>query len=299
MDGWIMLSYALLAGSIMVSFLPVKKSYIWGILGASLLCALGAGVVDPVGCAELMALALNIQCYFKADAVLHHVLVKTMAKTVSFLGIVLTFEMLLHHKLPGFHNFCALSGVSTSPSAIPYTMWFNFDRTFAAMVLAQSIPSLKSLIPRPMSWSWFGGLLALCVVGLSSLGCITGYVALDFKWPECTTIWCVNNLLFVCFAEEIFFRAFLQTQFYNRFPMQWCRYGVPIVASAICFGIDHAVKSGPMYGIFTLIAGLFYGYIYQRWQKILYAILFHFLLNLIHFIFLTYPASIAILKWIQ
>ncbi|MFN5382224.1 MAG: lysostaphin resistance A-like protein [Alphaproteobacteria bacterium] len=65
--------------------------------------------------------------------------------------------------------------------------------------------------------------------------------------------------------------------------------GAPIalVASTTIFTLMH---SGPIsYLIVVFIAGLFYGYAYQLTKRIEASILLHFLVNLIHFLFFTYP----------
>jgi membrane protease YdiL (CAAX protease family) len=295
MHPFALISYVLLGFSILLSLLPIKKTYTSLVLGASLVSAIWGQVVGIWGVTELMVLAINLQCYVRSDDIFYTHWVRIIAKTFSFLAIFMTFEMLLHHQLPGFHNFCALSGVSTSSRAIPFAMWLNFDRTFAAMLLALSLP-LRNTSAGGLSWSKFFGLLAACVVVLTGAGLMTGYVQWDIQWPYFTGLWCVNNLLFVCFSEEVFYRGFLQTQFRKAMPISWHRYGAPIVAASLCFGIDHALKGGAVYGFLAVIAGLFYGYVYQRSGNVIYSMVFHFLVNLIHFIFMTYPASISVLQ---
>lgn len=49
-------------------------------------------------------------------------------------------------------------------------------------------------------------LIALLSV-LIPISLLTQYVRVDLKLPDQTWIWALNNLFFVCFAEEAFFRG--------------------------------------------------------------------------------------------
>jgi membrane protease YdiL (CAAX protease family) len=99
----------------------------------------------------------------------------------------------------------------------------------------------------------------MCVGVISVLSLALGYIQWDVKWPGITGIWGLNNLFFVCFPEEVFFRGFLQTQIKAQIPTKWHYYFSHIALSSVFFGIDHAVKGGIAYGFLTLIAGGFYG----------------------------------------
>lgn len=61
------------------------------------------------------------------------------------------------------------------------------------------------------------------------------------------------------------------------------------LVQAALFGVGH-YKGGIPYVIFASIAGLFYGYAYDKTKRIESAVVVHFGLNLTHFLFFSYPA---------
>lgn len=74
---------------------------------------------------------------------------------------------------------------------------------------------------------------------------------------------------------------------------QWPSF-IPILITAILFGLvllGH-VKGGITYIGFVMIAGLFYGYVYYRPQRLEAAILTHFGVNTCYFLLFTYPAAL-------
>jgi hypothetical protein len=64
----------------------------------------------------------------------------------------------------------------------------------------------------------------------------------------------------------------------------------------VIFGIDHAIKGGPVYGALAILVGLFYGIVYDQTGRIQYAWAAHYLFNLLHLILFTYPASTGVLS---
>ena len=117
---------------------------------------------------------------------------------------------------------------------------------------------------------------------------LAGYISWDPKWPHWGWIWVLNNLLIVSMTEEIFFRGYLQKGIERLFS-SW-RHGSYIALSiaSILFGLFHA-EDGSAMVIFAACAGLGYGLAW-RLGGLKPAILTHFALNLVHFLFLTYPA---------
>jgi hypothetical protein len=120
-----------------------------------------------------------------------------------------------------------------------------------------------------------------------SLG--AGYVRFDPKFPAETWLWLGVNLGFTCMAEEALFRGFIQAQLQRGWRNQpggrWLALGL----AAGLFGLAHAA-GGAAYVALASVAGVGYGWIYQRTQRIEASILTHFALNAVHFFFFTYPA---------
>jgi membrane protease YdiL (CAAX protease family) len=224
-------------------------------------------------------------------------------RTLAFLCMVAIFFGILHHKWPGFFNVCALSSYKVSERSVPYTMWFNFDRTLLAMILCMYVDHR----PKPPECSrklvTVLGILAgfvVTVTGVALCALVMGYIEWDIKWPSILGLWSLNNIFFICFAEEVWFRGFLQNQikqgFTRLFNPNTMLYRPYILAASVIFGIDHFIKGGPVYGALAVLAGLFYGVVYDATGRIQYAWVVHFLFNLFHMIVFTYPASTGILS---
>ena len=114
-------------------------------------------------------------------------------------------------------------------------------------------------------------------------------MSFDPKWPASLSLWAANNLLFVCTAEEAFFRGFLQRQlalFWKDRPLQ---QALPLVLASFVYGLSH-FAGGSLYVAFVTLAGLYYGWAYQRTGCIEASILLHFALNAAHFLLFTYPS---------
>ena len=127
------------------------------------------------------------------------------------------------------------------------------------------------------------------VLLLSYLSCFFDYVKYDLKINSFFVIWALNNLLFTCIAEEALFRGFTQNFISN--ALKSYRYGnyLALLLASILFGVNHFM-GGIKYIMLASLAGLIYGYVYQKTKHIESSIIAHFLLNTVHFIGFTYPA---------
>ena len=95
------------------------------------------------------------------------------------------------------------------------------------------------------------------------------------------------NLLFTCVAEEAFFRGLLQTKLTQIITAERLAILAPIV-TAIVFALAHFV-GGINYVFVSAVAGFGYSYIFYKTQRLEWAILCHWLVNISHFFFFTYP----------
>lgn len=216
---------------------------------------------------------------------------KLVARAVAVLMIVLTIAMSLH-KIPGFQNILAFDQVVLSPLSKPFTMYINFDKpmfaifyliVFAPLITLQStvkntvIALAKSLFP-----------LLICIV---PLGLFVGYLKLDLKIPSEIGLWSANNLLITCVGEEVFFRGFIQNRLSAK--LVYLKYGqiAALFLTSLLFGFAHFAGGLSYVGLAT-IAGGFYGLAYLRTKSLEAPVLCHFGLNLVHFLFFTYPSAI-------
>ena len=89
-------------------------------------------------------------------------------------------------------------------------------------------------------------------------------------------------------TEEFFFRGYLQGGL-KRACMSW-RYGpyVALIIISLPFGLSHTA-GGTVLAVFATCAGIGYGLVWHL-GGLEPALLTHFALYLVHFLFLTYPA---------
>jgi membrane protease YdiL (CAAX protease family) len=207
-----------------------------------------------------------------------------------FHGLFIILSLfLMAHLVPGFDNVKVYDKVRFSADSLPFSMYLNFDKPFVGIVIVSilgtggSVRKINDHI-RILLLN-FGVCIGVLLLGAFALN----YVAVDVKLPSGSWIWVFNNLLFVAFTEEAFFRRYIQGGLTQRFELV---KGGPLIAlliSALAFGLAHS-KGGASYVVLSTIAGLFYGFAYMKTNRLEPAVLTHFLLNLVHFLLFSYPA---------
>lgn len=288
---WIMsypiaaLSYGLLYLSVVLLWLPGNyKIPTWSFaLSISIILGLISHQLKIVAIIPIIFLALAVY-YSQVEKV--PAFVRLLAKIM----IVILSVGLATHQFPGFHNLKVLDHVYISNSGIPFTLYLNYDKTVVGiLILGFTVP----LIANKNEWlNLFKQLvvkvpIVILIVIIAAF--ILKFVKLDAKIPHSIFIWAVTNLLFVCMAEEAFFRAFLQKNLFQvmrkiKFGHYWA-----LLIAAILFGLSH-YAGGARCVILATLAGIGYGWVYLATKRIEGSILSHFGLNLTHFLFLTYPA---------
>ena len=208
---------------------------------------------------------------------------------MSVLAIILSV-LLAAHIIPGFNNWKILDNVSLSEISQPYSMYLNMDKTFVGLIiLGLGFPLVKNL----KEWVFvLRSALPIFLMGLIVLACISptfNYIRWDLKFPNLVFVWALNNLFFTCVSEEAFFIGFLQRNLSKR--LRGYKYGniLSLISVSFLFGFAHFAGVFK-YVVLAAVAGIVYGYAYQKTQRIEASILCHFGVNIIHFIFFTYPA---------
>lgn len=197
------------------------------------------------------------------------------------------------HALPGFHNPLLVNAVRTSPDAVPFTLYANFDKaSVGLLLLACFAPRVTSLSEvRDIAMPTAAAVAATAAVSIG-MAWATGYVHPEYKLsslPPFTAEFLFVNLLFTCVAEEAFFRGLIQERL-TRAVASRPRLGfLPFVSSAILFGLAH-VGGGMLYVALATLAGLGYAGVYAKTRRVEAAVLTHFAVNATHFLFFTYPA---------
>ncbi len=179
------------------------------------------------------------------------------------------------------------------PGGKPFHLQLNVGKTLAGyLLLIWLLPLWLNNQKRTLS------IHKSTIITLAFTGLIisTAWVLLDLdihlkNWVF-ITLFLPVNLLTTCVAEEAFIRLSLQKPI-ERFLSNALRSsviikGLPIVITTVLFVALHGVSE--IGGIITFaLAGFLYGLVYTLTNRLLFAILLHFVVNALHFTFLTYP----------
>lgn len=247
----------------------------------ALLLAMYAGRVNWIGLGLIIAFGLIFYTALHAR--------KSLWRNVFLVAtLILSFTMILV-KIPGINNL-RIAANMLSFDAIPYSMIFSFDKSFIGLFFiwfsAVSIANGGKFKPCLKTGLWIGLLAVLVLIPLSY---ILGYVTLDIKVTNIFYLWFINNLFFVCIAEEAIFRGLIQKNLTR--ILQNIRNGkwIALAIAATLFGLVH-YAGGLKYMLLAGIAGLFYGVAFMKTQKIETSIITHLMVNTVHFLAFTYPA---------
>ena len=204
----------------------------------------------------------------------------SIARTVLiFTGFALAIGV-----LPGFQNFILLDKVQISEGAVPYSLSLSLNKIGAGLIVfwvAFSDAERTTFRSTHIKQAVIPALITITIaLGLSNLTLIR----FDFKISTYFVIFAVSNLLFTAVAEESFFRGLIQkplAQYMGVYPA--------VLISALLFGAAHYGMGRMDYIFVATVAGIGYAYIYALTKSVGASILTHWVLNLVHFIFFTYP----------
>lgn len=274
------LTYSTLLFSVLSLWIPNKAKYKpWEILlFISLILSLISNITNIIGFLSIILFYFLIKSYSKCNPKWCYI----------FWILIFTSSLALQgHFIPGFHNLLVLSAIQFTPDAVPYTMYLNFDKTVTGIIiigltlkLANNQQRWKSLFKQVISKSPI-------IILIIALSISFNYIKFAPKFPPHLWLWAINNLFFVCLAEEGFWRGFVQ-QSLSKLKYQYSEH-LALIVSAILFGICH-YSGGIKYIILATIAGIIYGWVYKITKRIEASILMHFILNLLHILLFTYPS---------
>lgn len=287
----ILVPFGLLAATIILLWVPVPairgvRCWAWG---GCLALACGAGLAYGVlDWRALVAIALFIGLAWSASTAS-----RTWTRGVLLVLAGLAALLLAVHRVPGFHNPVLFEGIRFSLDARPFTLYANFDKAVAAIVL---MGVLCERIRTRAEWvamlRRIGPVVLSTLVVVLGLGLVLGHVRPDVKWTPYSAWFLASNLFITCVAEEAFFRGLLLARLRNAMG-NW-RGGVPVVVavSSVLFGLAH-LGGGALLALLATIAGVLYALAYLRSGRVEGAILTHFALNAVHFVGFTYPALVV------
>jgi membrane protease YdiL (CAAX protease family) len=277
-------SYGFLYLAVLLLWAPkTDRVPLWTVaFGLAVIFGLSGKTLNIIAIFVIVALGLVIYCLQN----------EKFPVLVRFLSAVALFTLgagLLGHRSMGFDNLLVLNKVQISKDALPFSLSLNFDVAVLGLFI---LGFLHKRIQTTQEWlQMFKGMLwrtALVIIVVIIVAYKLKYVHLDAKIPHSLLLFAVTNLFFVCMAEEAFFRGFIQKYLSASLKKIKCGNAVAIFIAAALFGAAH-FAGGWHYVILSGIAGVGYGWIYFRTQRIEASILAHFALNMVHFLFFTYP----------
>lgn len=185
-----------------------------------------------------------------------------------------------------------LSGESVSSPR--YEFFANLGKGICGFLLLYFLwpkPRDNEFVATP-KYQFLVALLAPAVVIAVAIPALGLY--LQPKVVEQVLLFALGNLLIISVAEEAFMRLLLQQPLRNAIAAfsgnRWVQELVPLLAVTAIFVAIHSGLNGAAIWVYAL-AGFLYGLSYTLSKNIFYPIMIHFVVNQIHFSFLTYPLS--------
>lgn len=211
-------------------------------------------------------------------------------------GVALSFIIFIVTStyLPWFKNIIILDKVRFSEISTPFTMQVNLAKDLCGLMMASLLFTWNQKW-QDWKYSLQGIFIPICILTiiLMAPALATHFIKFNFKIPSESLLYILDNLLLVSVVEEVFFRGFIQQNLKKLFIHIKCNSQISsifaILISAIYFGFAH-YHSGIIMIILAAVAGIGYGYVFKKTNRLESAILTHFTVNFIHFIFFTYPA---------
>lgn len=185
------------------------------------------------------------------------------------------------HLLPGFQPLTLWPPRLLSPDAPPYALRLSWDKLLLGLTLLAwwlGRPPTAGYNPRA---AWPVAIATLLLAPLLALA--LGVVAWQPKWPHGWWLWLVLNLGVTVLAEELLFRAWLQSALSMRLGAS-----AGILLTALLFGAAHAPFS-PGFALVAGVAGLGYGLVFHLSGRLWPASALHGAVNTLHFLLLSYP----------
>jgi membrane protease YdiL (CAAX protease family) len=192
--------------------------------------------------------------------------------------------------LPGFNRVELVAPQVLSAGAAPYSIGVGFPKVVTGILI---LGLINPLLVR--SWRELGPVLVrafpvftITAVAGMAVVILMGYSTFAPKWTLLFLLFAPINLFFTCLSEEAFFRGFVQHEVSGVGSRPTLAAGAALAIGAILFGLAH-FAGGLNYVLAATVAGLGYGWVFMRTQRIEAAMAVHFGVNAVHFLLFTYP----------
>ncbi|ALS32045.1 hypothetical protein PTRA_a0722 [Pseudoalteromonas translucida KMM 520] len=254
-------------------------------MALSVICAYFEGYINLYG---LLNTGLYVALYHFA---LHTK--QTIIRAIFSTVFIVSSLALALHWVPGFNNLPIAINEHITSDAIAFTLYANFDKAMVGLFLCTYFYSnkkpLKAESKKTISLNFKHPILIIIATILAALtfALMLGLVSFNPKIPDFWLAFIAINLLFTCVAEEALFRGLLQTKLSQIITPTRLAILAPVITAGI-FALAH-FAGGVNYVLVSFIAGLGYGYIFYKTQRLEWAILCHWLVNVCHFFLFTYP----------
>ena len=248
----------------------------------SLAAAVVAGIVEWTGVAVFMLLAGACLAAVRPGF-------SRLRRTLAWGVVVILTAALATNQVPWVHNVLVLDGVYVSASSADFTLYWDYDKAFAGILLYLVCVQPQANPPWGRAVVATGAIAIVTTVVTLATATAVGYMAWDPKWPAILGVWIPSNLHLTCVSEETVFRGILQRHLgrslSGRVPAPAF---VALIVCAAAFGVAH-IAGGMTYVLLATLAGIGYGAAYYVTGRVEAGIVVHFLLNLSHLILFTYP----------
>jgi|APGre2960657423_1045063.scaffolds.fasta_scaffold79215_1 hypothetical protein len=259
----------------------------------ALLTGLIGGVVNFISCSIILLFGLLIYSFYQKKF-------PSLYRVFIYFGIIIIAILSFLHQLPSINNIELLTNIKLSKNSSNFDIWLNFDKPLIAIFILffvynppRKFSDYKNIFIQTIK------LFAPLLIILLALGTFGNFLVFDLKFPnfEITFLWLVKMIFLTIFAEEFFFRFFVQNSvillFKNSKYFSKNSQIIGLIFTSILFGLTH-FSQGFTFILLATICGFFYGLIFIRTRYIEASILLHFLINLTHFIFFSYPSALEI-----
>jgi uncharacterized protein len=272
---WSIIGFVFLGFSLLTSCYSKNQSFPLLCMLFSMLIGFATYHISVIGLIAFALIGLAYWGYYE---------LKGFFKTISAVWAVFLSFSIFFHVISGFVPNIIFQAVSLSPSSALFYLKGNWDKPIVAFFILffgrVIVENGKHIFISVLKNLW---ILLFLIVILLLPALLTRYIIFEPHFSISVIIFALVNLFYVVLVEEAFFRGFLQKELSKRYSEF-----LAIILCNIGFAAIH-YQGGWLLVVFSFIAGLGYSLAYHRSKLLEVAVLTHFSLNMVHFIFFTYP----------